>query len=103
MNRGLDIFDQCYEANSHAEIDNQALRLEIGRIKSKINNLVELCTEGDITKEDYRMKRDKLNQQLNAIEKKLEEARVTKEVKPWIWMLHLKDRSELGRDSIHTL
>lgn len=79
LNQGLDIFDQCYEVNSHAEIDNQALRLEIGRIKSKINNLVELRTEGDITKEDYRIKRDKLNQQLEAVEMKLEEARGTQQ------------------------
>ena len=78
INQGLDIFEQCYEINSHAEIDNQALSLEIGRIKSKINNLVDLRTEGDISKEDYRVKRDKLNLQLETAEMKLKEARGNK-------------------------
>jgi len=69
----LGILEECYDDEDRKALCNGAVQREIGRIQAKINNLIELYTEGEVSKADYRARRDRLNNELSEAKSKLEE------------------------------
>lgn len=67
----VDIIEQCYMEKLPEEIDKKALEREIGKIQAKISTLVDMRTEGEITKDEYRTKRDKLNEEVAGLQTRL--------------------------------
>ena len=67
----MNVLEKCYEDQDRQAINNGAAQREIGRIQAKINNLVDLYTDGEISKEDYRVKRERLNSELTKAKEKL--------------------------------
>jgi len=65
--------EECYDDEDRKALCNGAVQREIGRIQAKINNLIELYTEGEVSKADYRARRDRLNNELSEAKSKLEE------------------------------
>ena len=66
-----DIIETCYQEQYRADADKHAIKREIGKVQAKISNLVDMRTEGDITKEEYRKRRDKLNEEMNQLQQKM--------------------------------
>lgn len=71
IQNACDIIENCYQERCTLEVDNQAIKREIGKVQAKISNLVDMRTDGDITKEEYRARRDKLNEELTKLQEKL--------------------------------
>lgn len=76
ITEALNILEECYTNEERKSLCNGATQREIGRIKAKINNLVELYTEGEISKEEYRNRRDRFNQELMDAQERLRENEV---------------------------
>lgn len=53
--------------------ETMLLSNKIQRIKQKLENLIEMRTEGDITKEDFRKRKGQLEQEIECYENELEE------------------------------
>jgi len=70
IQNACDIIETCYQEQYRADADKHAIKREIGKVQAKISNLVDMRTEGDITKEEYRKRRDKLNEEMNQLQKK---------------------------------
>lgn len=71
IRNACNIIETCYQEQYKNGVDNQAIRREIGKVQGKISNLVDMRTEGDISKEEYRVRRDKLNEELTKLQEKL--------------------------------
>jgi hypothetical protein len=55
-----------YSADKPVAIDRSAIHAQIARIEGRIANLVDMRTEGDISKEEYRSRRSKLENELES-------------------------------------
>lgn len=71
IQNACDIIETCYQEQQRADADMHAIKREIGKVQAKISNLVDMRTEGDITKEEYRKRRDKLNEEMNQLQQKM--------------------------------
>lgn len=71
IQNACDIIETCYQEQYRADADKHAIKREIGKVQAKISNLVDMRTEGDITKEEYRKRRDKLNEEMNQLQQKM--------------------------------
>lgn len=72
------ILKKCYQADVENEEECLAIQKRIAKIKSKIDNLIDLRTEGDISKKEYRDRRKKLDMELTEHENQLLEQQAMK-------------------------
>ncbi len=83
INDAIKIIEKCYDSKP-ADHDIKAADREIYKVKTKITNLVDMRTDGDISKEEYRRRRniyDDQIMQLEAKRKHIEEEMVPEENK----------------------
>lgn len=76
------ILEQCYQVNVDKKVESVTIQEKIKKIKIKIGNLIDLRTEGDISTEEYRNRRKKLDEELSRYEKELEEQNSIAETMP---------------------
>ncbi|MCF0187720.1 MAG: recombinase family protein, partial [Bacteroidaceae bacterium] len=60
INDVIDIVEKCYSEKPVKAVDQNAIENEISRLKSKISNITDMRADGDISKEEYRARRTKL-------------------------------------------
>lgn len=65
------ILKKCYQADAEKETESLVIQKRIAKIKTKIDNLIDLRTDGDISTQEYRDKRKKLDMELADYEKQL--------------------------------
>lgn len=80
------ILKECYQADIEKGAELFAIQKKIAKIKGKISNLIDMRTEGDISIEEYRSRRNKLNKELSCYEKQLQEQRTEEKTVPEIDM-----------------
>lgn len=73
---------KCYQANVDRKLESVNTQKKISKVKMKINNLIDLRTEGDISTEEYRNRRKKLDEELAGYEEELKEQNLVAEIKP---------------------
>lgn len=76
------VLKRCYQANADKKLEAVNTQKKIAKAKMKINNLIDLRTEGDISTEEYRNRRKKLDEELAGYEEELKEQNQVEEVKP---------------------
>lgn len=76
------ILKQCYQYNVDIQSEVTNLQKKIHKIKSKIGNLIDLRTEGDISTEEYRERRGKLDEELAGYEQEILEKSNSSGVEP---------------------
>ncbi len=76
------VLKKCYQANMDKKAEAVTIQKKIMKIKNKVGNLIDLRTEGDITTEEYRSRRKKLDEELAAYEHELEEQSLVIETTP---------------------
>lgn len=67
------ILKECYQADIEKGVELFAIQKKIAKIEGKIGNLIDMRTEGDISIEEYRSRRNKLNKELSCYEEQLQE------------------------------
>lgn len=76
------ILKQCYQLNVETQSEVVAIQKKINKLKGKINNLIDMRADGDISTEEYRERRKRLGEELSEYERELGEKRVSSEIKP---------------------
>ena len=71
---------KCYEEESDHNISKKNILLEIDKNKNKINNLIELKINNDITKDEYAYMRKKLEDKIISLKDKLNECIEKKDI-----------------------
>ncbi|MDD4422177.1 MAG: recombinase family protein [Eubacteriales bacterium] len=66
-----EILKSCIVSDKASQKDTAAIQAKIERVKQKINNLVDLRTEGDVSKDEYRLRRKKLDDDIAAYEQEI--------------------------------
>jgi len=64
---------ECYAADKPVAVDRSHIAAKIKRIEGRISNLVDMRTDGDISKEEYRSRRARLDAELEATKAELTE------------------------------
>jgi len=66
---------ECYQQELPTQIDNTTLiQTKISRIKGRLSNLIDMRTDGDISKDEYKTRRAKMDAELLEAETELEKA-----------------------------
>lgn len=76
------ILKKYYQANMDKKTESITIQKKIVKTKNKIDNLIDLRTEGDITTEEYRSRRKKPEEELAGYELELEEQSLASETTP---------------------
>ena len=83
-----EMLKRCYQEKKAVKSENTIIHAKIEKTKQKMSNLIDLRTEGDISIEEYRKRRKKLEEELAGYEKQLQaenvmEARPVKQEMNW--------------------
>ena len=67
------ILRECYTNDKPKVIDQTDVKAKITRIESRLSNLIDMRTDGDISKEEYKTRRAKLEIELQTAQDELEQ------------------------------
>ena len=67
------ILRECYINATPKVIDKTEIKAKITRIEGRLSNLIDMRTDGDISKEEYKTRRAKLDAELQAAKDELEQ------------------------------
>lgn len=81
MAEACHILKKCYQFNVDTQSEVVNIQKKIYKLKSKISNLIDLRTEGDISTEEYRERRKRLDEELAGYEQEVAEKSSSSEVK----------------------
>lgn len=86
------ILKLCYQMDSDIQSEAVAIKRKIEKIKQKRNNLIDMRTEGDISIEEFRKRKESLDTELASYEVALQEQNQVK---------HATQGKELDWESVH--
>ena len=72
MKQACEILKKCYQADMDKQADNMALHKKIEKLKLKIDALIDMRAEGEISSDEYRSRRKRLDDEISVYEEKLE-------------------------------
>ena len=81
MKQACKILEKCYQADTDKQTENVAIQKKIDKLKLKIDTLIEMRSEGDISIEEYRNRRKRLNDELANYESKINEHNTAEEMR----------------------
>jgi len=61
------LIQECYKTENPKQVSTVNICAQIEQIKSKIENLIDMRTEGDISKEEYKSRRESLDSELQKL------------------------------------
>ena len=67
------ILQKCYQEDTGKRAELFTIQKKIAKTEEKISNLIDLRTEGDISIEEYRSRRKKLNEEISCYKRQLQE------------------------------
>lgn len=73
IKQACEILKECYQVDIDKQAENIVFQKKIEKIKSKIDTLIDMRIEGDISSEEYRNRRKQLEEELEQYEIKLKE------------------------------
>ena len=73
VNIACDILKKCYQADTSIKHLGVSIQEKIDKVNTKIENLIDMRADGDITKDEYRTRRQKLDDELVFYQSELEE------------------------------
>lgn len=73
IKQACEILKECYQVDIDKQAENIEFQKKIEKIKSKIDTLIDMRIEGDISSEEYRNRRKQLEEELEQYEIKLKE------------------------------
>lgn len=76
------ILQKRYQADSGKGAELFTIQKKIAKTEEKISNLIDLRTEGDISIEEYQIRRNKLNKELSCYERQLQEQKKEEKTPP---------------------
>lgn len=81
MKQACKILEKCYQADTDKQTENIVIQKKIDKLKLKIDTLIDMRSEGDISIEEYRNRRKRLDDELANYETKINEYNYAEEVK----------------------
>src|SRR5699024_10263664 len=81
MKQTCKILEKCYQADTDKQTENIVIQKKIDKLKLKIDTLIDMRSEGDISIEEYRNRRKRLDDELANYETKINEYNFAEEVK----------------------
>ena len=73
LKQACDILEQCYQDKAKKLSGAEAIEQDIKKLQEKIGNLIDLRTEGEITKDEYRSRRHAIENEIEKLQVKLKE------------------------------
>jgi len=67
------ILKECYTNAKPKVVDYSEIKSRIGRIETRLSNLIDMRTDGDISKDEYKSRRKKLENELQTAKGELEQ------------------------------
>ena len=86
------ILKLCYQMDNAVQSEAVAIKRKIEKIKLKLDNLIDMRAEGDISIEEFRKRKESLNMELASYEVELQEQKRMK---------HATKEKEMNWDAVH--
>ena len=79
IKQACEILKECYQIDTERQAESVVIQKKIEKLKMKIEMLIDMRAEGEISSDEYRSKRKSLDIELEEYEEKLKEQLVIEE------------------------